>query len=91
MAREGDRFYHVMRVIHGQDELTLPLHMEIGRRLIEGCDPLLVPYIEQLISKTEMRIREISKKDTPRTRAALLKCRALAKIYREVLDETDSW
>jgi tRNA (adenine22-N1)-methyltransferase len=91
LAREGDRFYHVMRVIHGQDELTLPLHMEIGRQLIEDRDPLLVPYIEQLISKNEMRVREISKKDTPRTHAALLKCRALEKTYREVLDETNSW
>ena len=90
LAREADRFYHVMRATHGQDELILPLHMEIGRKLIEDRDPLLPDYIAHLSKKIRRRMREIAAHDTPRSRAALLQCQALERMYREALDETDS-
>jgi tRNA (adenine22-N1)-methyltransferase len=91
LAREGDRYYHVLKVVNGRDELTLPMHMEIGRKLIEERDPLLPSYLSYLIRKLKRRMAEIGKVDTPRTRAALERCRVLKSLYREVLRETDSW
>lgn len=91
LAREGDRFFHVLKVVNGQDELRLPLHMEIGRKLIEMRDPLLPSYLSHLLYKLEKRMAEIGRVDTPRTRAALERCRVLKSLYREVLHETDSW
>ena len=81
----------MMKVIKGRDELVLPLHMEIGRKLIEGRDPLLPSYLRHLIGKVRKRMAEIGKVDTPRSRAALERCRVLEILYREVLRETDSW
>ena len=91
LAREADRFYHVLTVVHGQDELTLPLHKEIGRKLIEERDPLLPSYLHHLMGKLGKRMAEIEGVDTPRSRAALERCRILASLYQEVLRETDSW
>ena len=91
LAQEGDRYYHVLRVIHGQDDLILPLHMEIGRKLIEERDPLLPGYLLHLMRKNRQRMAQIGRVDTPRTRAAMERCRVLMSLYREVLRETDSW
>ena len=91
LAGEADRFYHVLRVIPGRDDLSLPLHVEIGRKLIEERDPLLPSYLRHLIGKAGQRMAEIGKVDTPRSRAALERCRVLEILYREVLRETDSW
>lgn len=90
LSREGERYYCVMRIVHGQDDL-LPMHMEIGRRLIEARDPLLPPYVVQLRMKNEKKIRSISETDTLKAREALGRYRALESIYREVLHETDGW
>jgi tRNA (adenine22-N1)-methyltransferase len=91
LAGEGSRYYHVMKVIPGQDELVLPLHMEIGRKLIEERDPLLPSYLKHQMLKIKTRMGQIAQADTPRTRAALERYRNLMNLYREVLDETDSW
>mgnify|MGYP000259454089 CR=1 FL=1 len=91
LAREGDRFYHVMKVVNGRDELILPLHMEIGRKLIEERDILLPSYLRHLIRGIRLRMAEIGSVDTPRARAALERCRVLENLYLEVLRETDSW
>ena len=91
LAREGARYYHVLKVIPGRDELILPRNMEIGRKLMEDRDPLLPSYLHHLIRKLHGRMAVIANVDTPRSRAALERCRVLMNLYREVLHETDSW
>lgn len=91
LAGEGARYYHVLKVVSGRDEFVLPLHMEIGRKLIENRDQLLPPYLCHQIRKLKNRMAEVGRVDTPRTRAALERCRVLISLYREVLRETDSW
>jgi tRNA (adenine22-N1)-methyltransferase len=51
LVREGDKIYEIMAVKRGRQAIADPLLYELGPCLVREKDPLLVPFIEQKISR----------------------------------------
>lgn len=51
LAREEEKIYTVMTVRPGQGEKTEPVYYQVGKRLMENRDPLVLDLIDLLLQK----------------------------------------
>ena len=51
LAKEGEKLYQILSVVHGKDKLDKEIYLEIGKKLIENKDPLLNEFLEAKIEK----------------------------------------
>lgn len=59
LAPEAGRFAEVIRVVPGQEQATGP-RLELGPRLLQSDDPLLVPHLTQLLGHYRHTLSQIS-------------------------------
>lgn len=85
LAREKGRFYEIMVVEKGRQVQPDDFLSEVGPGLIENKDPLLIPYLEEKISRCERIMNTLG---TARGTTALRKLRyykSKGKRLKEVL------
>lgn len=79
LAYENGHYYKVIQAVPGRPGYTDPLLMEIGPRLVEDKDPLLVPYLREQLARYREVLDRIEKGETPRSRRR-------ASYYREKIE-----
>lgn len=88
LVKEGKRFYHILKVEHGEDILEDSIYLEIGKKLLEDKDELLGELLEQKIEKIKtimnklvMQETENSKKTYNEFNIRIKKLKEMLKIY----------
>ncbi len=86
LARENSHFYKVMQAVPGKPKnYTDPVLMEIGPRLVEKPDPLLVPYLRLELSRYIKIVNELEKGTAARSRRKARYYRGKIERIKEVL------
>jgi len=85
LAFERGFYYVVMQVEPGKQAYLTPTELEIGPKLIEDSDPLLVPYLEHKISYFITVIEKLERGTSAKTRKRLRYYREKVKKFEEVL------
>lgn len=87
LVQEGQRFYVLVAAVHGSMEAYSDALMEIGPRLVERPDPLLVPYLKMRIAREKRiwrRAKSEARSAAGRARARLAEERIFA--WEEMLN-----
>ena len=90
LAKEGKRYYHILKVIHGSDKLNDDINLEIGSKLIENKDELLGELLEKkietingIMNKLVMQESENSKKTYKEFNVRCKKLKEMLKDYED--------
>lgn len=88
LAKEGKRYYHILKVIHGKGVLKDDINLEIGSKLIENKDELLgellkkkIETINGIMNKIVMQESENSKKTYKEFNIRCKKLKEMLKDY----------
>lgn len=89
LARDNRKFYEILLVEKGHEEIMDPLHYEIGKKLIEEKDPLLQDFINHKIEKYETILKNVEthSKDLDFRSEKLVQIKKHIASLREVLDQ----
>ena len=87
LAREGKRFYHILKVMHGKDELEDQIYLEIGKKLLENKDELLGPLLNLKIEKIKSIMDNLIMHETPNSKQTYkefsIKCKKLKEMLKD--------
>jgi tRNA (adenine22-N1)-methyltransferase len=84
LAKEGAKIYQVLSVEHGCDKIDDDIYFEIGKKLIEKKDPLLMDYIEYSMDQIRDIILKLEGCDSENSILRLKECSDKLKKYEEV-------
>lgn len=84
LVREGSKIYQIMVAEHGWEKIDDEIYFEVGRKLIEKKDPLLMDYIESRINEIKSVILKIRNCDSENALYRMEECQKKLKRYEEV-------
>lgn len=90
LAREGKRFYHILKVIHGRDKLEDEIYLEVGKRLLENKDELLGQLLNLKIEKIKSIMDNLIMHETPNSKKTYKEFSIKCKKLREMLKDYES-
>lgn len=59
MVQEGNKFYQIIKVKHGQEQKLQPIHLEIGAGIIEKGGPALEAFLAFRISRIDRILSQL--------------------------------
>lgn len=87
LAREGKRFYFIIKAVHGKDTLEDDIYLEIGKKLIEDKDELAGELIKIKIEKIKTIMDNLVMKETENSKKTYKdfknKCTKLKGLLKE--------
>lgn len=87
LAKEGKRFYHILKVSHGKSVLTDKIFLEIGEKLLEDKDPLLGDLLELKLDKIGTIMDKLVMQETENSKKTYsdfnVKCRRLKGLLKD--------
>ncbi len=86
LAKEGDRFYEIIYAEHGYEELKDDIYFEIGLKLIENKDPLVIDFIDKKLRKIEKITENITKNNSVKGKEKYDRLVTKYKKLKEVRD-----
>lgn len=90
LACEGKRFYHILKVKHGNDVLEDNIYLEIGKKLIEDKDELVGELIKSKIEKIKTIMDNLVMKETENSKKTYKEFNSKCKKLKELLKEYES-
>lgn len=90
IAQEADKFYEIMLVQRGKEDLKEEIYYEISHKLIKKKHPLLILFIENKIKITNSIIENLKDKTSLKSRARYDELNKLVNDYREVLRKIEA-
>lgn len=90
LAREGKRFYHILKVVHGKDKLEDEIYLEIGKKLLENKDDLLGQLLNLKIEKIKSIMDNLIMHETPNSKKTYKEFSIKCKKLREMLKHYES-
>lgn len=87
LAKEGKRFYHILKVKHGQSILKDDIFLEIGEKLLEEKDTLLGELLEMKMQKIDKIMENLVMQETENSKKTYSdfnkKCRKLKELMKD--------
>ena len=90
LAREGKRFYFIIKAVHGKDILEDEIYLEIGKKLIEDKDELVGELIKLKIEKIKTIMDNLVMKETENSKRTYKEFNSKSKRLKELLKEYES-
>ncbi len=90
LAKEGKRFYHILKVVHGSDILDDEIYLEVGKRLLENKDDLLGSLLNLKIEKIKGIMDNLVMHETPNSKKTYLEFGIKCKKLKEMLKDYES-
>lgn len=90
LAKEGKRFYHILKVIHGNDVLEDEIYLEIGKKLLEHKDELLGSLLDLKIEKIKRIMDNLVMHETPNSKKSYREFGVKCKRLKEILKDYES-
>lgn len=87
LAKEGSKFYEIMLVTHGEENIEKDIYYEIGKKLVENKDKHLKEFIENKITKTERVLINLRDSETEEGKLKYEYLTSKLSDYKEVLNE----
>ncbi len=87
LAKEGSKFYEIMLVTHGEENIEKDIYYEIGKKLVENKDKHLKEFIENKIAKTERVLINLRDSETEEGKLKYEYLTSKLSDYKEVLNE----
>ena len=90
LAKEGKRFYHILKVTHGSDILEDDIYLEIGKKLIDNKDELVGELINLKLQKIKTIMDNLVMKETENSRKTYKEFNNKCKKLKELLKDYES-
>lgn len=90
LVNEEDKYYEIIFAKAGKELIEKEIYFEISKRLIEKKHPLLKELINTRIESTKNILRELSDKETIKSKERIEKLKKNLEDYMEVLKEIES-
>lgn len=85
LAEEDGHLYTIMAAEPGREEISDPWLLEVGPRLVERCDPLLLKHLERIKSEYQRVLCCLAKSRSPAAERKALDLTVKLTRVREVL------
>lgn len=85
LSKEDERYYEIIVVEHGNDKIEDEIYFEIGKKLIDNKDPLLLKFIEKKLKKYELISKNIQANSSVKSKKYLeiiLKIEKLKEVIK---------
>lgn len=83
LAREKDRFYEIMVVEHGYESIDNELYYEIGKKLVENKDELLVDFLNKKVKAIEKILNNLKNRKSSQS---IEKYRNIKEKYDNIME-----
>lgn len=90
LVNEEDKYYEIIFAKAGKELIEKEIYFEISKRLIEKKHPLLKELINTRIESTKNILRELSDKETIKSKERIEELKKNLEDYMEVLKEIES-
>lgn len=90
LVNEEDKYYEIIFAKAGKELIEKEMYFEISKRLIDKKHPLLKELINTRIESTKNILRELSDKDTIKSRERIEELKKNLEDYMEVFKEIES-
>lgn len=90
LVNEEDKYYEIIFAKAGKELIEKEIYFQISKRLIDKKHPLLKELINTRIESTKNILRELSDKDTIKSRERIEELKKNLEDYMEVLKEIES-
>ncbi len=90
LVNEEDKYYEIIFAKAGKELIEKEIYFQISKRLIDKKHPLLKELINTRIESTKNILRELSDKDTRKSRERIEELKKNLEDYMEVLKEIES-
>lgn len=90
LAKEGKRYYHILKVIHDKDVLKDNINLEIGSKLIENKDKLLGELLEKKIETINGIMNKLVMQESKNSKKTYKDFNIRVKKLKEMLKDYES-
>ena len=90
LAKEGKRFYHILKVVHGKSILSDDIFLEIGEKLLQDKDPLLGELLQIKLDKLSEIMDKLVMQETENSKKTYSDFNKKSRRIKELLKDYES-